>query len=126
MPRFFFHLSAPGQDFQDNIGSDASDLAAAHSRAVLLADRVMMYPFFADCAPDFRRWTVKVTDERQRPVINVIFPANFVPGKCKPVPANDARTLRLALDAMLTAGASRWRYSAEHLAESEFSRLTPA
>ena|SRR5208282_1686015 len=102
MPRFFFHLSAPGQDFQDNIGSDASDLAAAHSRAVLLADRVMMYPFFADCAPDFRRWTVKVTDERQRPVINVIFPAHFVPGKREPVPVNDARTLRLALDATLT------------------------
>ena len=112
MPRFYFHLSAPGQVFQDSIGSDASDLAAAHSKAVLLADRVMMYPFFADCAPDFERWTVKVTDESQRPVINVIFPANFVPGKSKPVPANDARTLLLTLDAMLSAGPSRRRYSA--------------
>ncbi len=112
MPRFYFHLSAPGQVFRDCIGSDASDLAAEHSRAVLLADRVMMHPFFADCAPDFRRWTVKVTDEGQRPVLNVIFPANFVPGECKPVPANDARTLLLALNAMLSAGTSRRRYSA--------------
>jgi hypothetical protein len=40
MPRFYFHLSAPDEDFPDNIGSDVSDLADAHSRAVLLAKRV--------------------------------------------------------------------------------------
>jgi hypothetical protein len=104
MPRFYFHLSAPDQDFQDNIGSDMSDLSDVHSRAVLLADRVMTFPFFADCAPDFRRWTVKVTDERRRPVITVIFPAHFLPGKSKPVQAKGARTLLLRLGATLTAG----------------------
>ena len=42
MPRFYFHLSAPDQDFPDDIGSDVSDLAAAHSIAVRLMKRVMM------------------------------------------------------------------------------------
>ena len=55
LPGFYFHLSAGDQDFQDNIGSDVSDLAAAHCRAVRLADRVMMFSCFADCAPDFQR-----------------------------------------------------------------------
>ena len=63
MTRFYFHLSAPDQDFPDDIGSDVSDLAAAHSIAVRLMKRVMMFSSFADCAPDLRRWTVKVTDE---------------------------------------------------------------
>jgi hypothetical protein len=105
MPRFYFHLSVPDQDFQDKVGSEMADLSAAHSRAVLLADRVMMYPFSADCAPDFRRWTVKVTDESQRPVMTVIFPANFEPGDPKPAQAEGARTLLLRLGARLTASA---------------------
>jgi hypothetical protein len=29
MPRFYFHLSAPDQDFPDNIGSNVSDLTGA-------------------------------------------------------------------------------------------------
>jgi hypothetical protein len=79
MPRFYFHLSAPDQDFPDNIGSDVSDLTAAHSIAVRLMKRVMMVSSFADCAPDLRRWTVRVADERQRPVFTVMFPTYFVP-----------------------------------------------
>jgi hypothetical protein len=74
MPRFYFHLSAPEEDFPDNIGSEVSDLADAHFRAVLLAKRVTMFSRFADRAPDLRRWTVNVTDERRRPVFTVIFP----------------------------------------------------
>ena len=66
MPRFYFHLSAPDQDFPDNIGSEGSDLATAHFIAVRLMKRVMMISSFADCAPDLRRWTVKVADERGR------------------------------------------------------------
>jgi Domain of unknown function (DUF6894) len=112
MPRFYFHVSAPDQDFQDEIGSDVSDLAAAHSRAVLLADRVMMFSAFADCAPDLRRWTVKVTDERQQPAITVIFPAHFVPNRLKTVPSEGARTLLLRIEAMLTAGVSGLRQRA--------------
>jgi hypothetical protein len=101
MPRFYFHLSSPGQEFLDVVGSDSSDLVAAHSRAVLLADRVTTYPF-ADCAPDFRRWTVKVVDETQQTVINVIFPTNFSPGECNPAPARDARALLRSLNAALS------------------------
>jgi hypothetical protein len=42
MPRFYFHLCAPDQVFADNMGSDLSDLSAAHARALILADRMMM------------------------------------------------------------------------------------
>ena len=100
MPQFYFHLSAPDQDFPDNIGSDVTDLAAAHSIAVRLMKRVMMISAFADCAPDLRRWTVKVTDERRRPVFTVLFPAYFAPRGWKPVLVSGARTLLMRLDAM--------------------------
>jgi hypothetical protein len=100
MPRFYFHLSAPDQDFPDNIGSDVTDLAAAHSIAVRLMKRVMMISAFADCAPDLRRWTVKVTDERRRPAFTVLFPAYFAPRGWKPVLVSGARTLLMRLDAM--------------------------
>ena len=99
MPRFYFHLSAPDQDFLDDIGSDASDLTTAHSIAVRLMKRVMMISSFADCAPDLRRWTVKVTDERRRPVFTVIFPTYFVPRGWKPVLVG-ARALLRRLDAI--------------------------
>ena len=94
MPRFYFHLSTPDEDFPDNIGSDVSDFAGAHSKAVLLAKRVTLFSRFADRAPDLRRWTVKVTDERRRPVFTVLFPTNSVP----PVIVGGARALVMRLD----------------------------
>jgi hypothetical protein len=100
MPRFYFHLSAPDQDFPDNIGSDVSDLTTAHSIAVRLMKRVMMISSFADRAPDLRRWTVKVADEGRRPVFTVIFPTYFVPRGWKPVLVSGARALLRGLDAM--------------------------
>jgi hypothetical protein len=93
MPRFYFHLSAPDQDFPDNIGSDLSDLTAAHSIAVRLMKRVMMISSFADCAPDLRRWIVKVADERGRPVFTVMFPRYFLPRGWKPFLVSGARAL---------------------------------
>jgi hypothetical protein len=108
MPRFFFHVSAAGQEFKDEVGSDASDLAAAHSRALLLADRVMMYSVFADRAPDFRRWLVKVTDEADQPIMNVLFPTQYEPGKAKRASAYDARALLHALDVKVKNAS--WRH----------------
>jgi hypothetical protein len=55
MPRFYFHLSTPDENFPDNIGSDVNDVADAHSRAVRLANRVAMFSRFAERAPDLRR-----------------------------------------------------------------------
>jgi hypothetical protein len=107
MSRFYFHLSAPDQDFPDDIGSDVSDLATAHSVAVRLMKRVMMFSSFADCAPEFRRWTVKVTDERRRPVFTVIFPTYFVPRGWKPVLVSGARALLQRLDAINAVSGSR-------------------
>jgi hypothetical protein len=59
----------------------------------------MMISSFADCAPDLRRWTVKVADERRRPVFTVIFPTYFVPRGWKPVLVG-ARALLRRLDAI--------------------------
>ena len=78
MPRYYFHLSAPDQDFEDPIGNDLSDVRAAHSRAMLLADRVMMFSGFADQAVDFRRWTVRVTDASQKLLMTVLFRCIFL------------------------------------------------
>ena len=105
MPRYYFHLSAPDQDFEDPIGNDLSDVRAAHSRAMLLADRVMMFSGFADQAVDFRRWTVRVTDASQKLLMTVLFPVHFPRGKWKSAAAEGVRTLILDLGTMLTASA---------------------
>jgi hypothetical protein len=83
MPRFYFHLCAPDQIFAD-MGSDLSDLSAAHARALLLADRVMMMFGFADRTSDFRRWTVDVIDEKHRSLITVKFRSTFRVANAKP------------------------------------------
>ena len=108
MPRFHFHLSASDQSFRDDIGFDVIDLAAAHTRAVRLAYRVMMFAAFADCPPDLRRWTVRITDNGQRPVLTVVFPARFEMEPRMPE-AGDARTLQQRLESMLEPGVSRRR-----------------
>lgn len=77
MPRYYFHLCAPDERFEDPEGSEISDLSEAHSRALRLADRVMMFGGFARSQPDLGRWTVQIADERQKPVLTVIFPAHF-------------------------------------------------
>jgi hypothetical protein len=51
MPRFYFHLSTAGRTFQDNVGSDTSDLVDAHSKALRLAQRVTACRIFVDGAP---------------------------------------------------------------------------
>jgi hypothetical protein len=103
MPRFYFHLRAPGQVFADNMGGELSDLSAAHARALLLADRVMMIFGFADRTSDFRRWTVDVTDEKHRSLITVRFPLNFPRGKRNAVASRGVRPLLQRLDAIMYA-----------------------
>ena len=77
MPRYYFHLSAPDESFRDPSGFELRDLSTAHSRALQLADRVMMIGGLASCPPDLRRWTVQITDECQHSVMNVMFSAEF-------------------------------------------------
>ena len=108
MPRFHFHLSASDQSFRDDTGFDVVDLADAHSRAVRLAYRVMMYAAFSDCQPDLRRWSVQITDGGHRPVLTVIFPARFELGMRIPE-VGDARMLQQRLESMLELGVSRRR-----------------
>ncbi len=115
MPRYFFHLSAPGQLFPDPVGTDVGDLAEAHSRAVQLADRVMMYPVFADRAHDLRRWNVTVTDHMQRPLMNVLFPFALKSAKHRPVSDSGARVLLRTLASRIEASASSRRHAARYL-----------
>lgn len=111
VPRFYFHVCAFGQNFRDAVGSEVGDLAAAHSRAMVLADRIMAFPCFADVPPDFRRWTVKVTDESRRSVITVIFPAYLaLRGEATAHPSNDARMLLLRLDETLSSHKGERRF----------------
>jgi|tagenome__1003787_1003787.scaffolds.fasta_scaffold20585734_1 hypothetical protein len=100
MPRYHFHLSAPDNYFRDQAGVEVSDLSAAHLRAVQLADRVLMVGAFARCEADLRRWTVQVTDADERPVMTVIFPAEFEKRRAFDK-LNGARTLQARL-------ATRW------------------
>jgi hypothetical protein len=81
MPHFYFHLSNSGEYIRDSVGSDVSDLAAAHCRALQLANRVIGFSCLADRKPDWRRWTVRVTDQSQQPVVTLIFSACYMPEK---------------------------------------------
>jgi hypothetical protein len=101
MPRFYLHLCAPGQVFKDDIGSDLSSLSAAHTRALLLANRVMTFFDFADRTSDFRRWTVEITDDEQHPLMTVKFPAHLARGEQNSVPSRGARMLLAQLEAVL-------------------------
>jgi Domain of unknown function (DUF6894) len=72
MPRFYFHLSNSDECFPDDIGCDLVDLATAHTRAERLAHRVMMISCLASYEPEWRRWTVTITDEPQGPILLTI------------------------------------------------------
>jgi len=86
----------------DDIGSIVIDIAAAHSRAIRLANHMMRYSRATNRAPDFERWVVKVTDENQQPVL--IYPIRFAHGSVDLFPSNDARALFLVLEAMMGPG----------------------
>jgi hypothetical protein len=78
MPRFYFHLSAPDQDFPDNIGRDVLQCSCRRTfHSVRLMERGMMISAFADCAPDLRRWTVKVTETTAS--LHRVIPGIFCP-----------------------------------------------
>jgi Domain of unknown function (DUF6894) len=118
VPRFYFHLRAPDQDFHDPIGGDLSDVRAAHSRAMLLADRIMVFSGFADQVRDFRRWTVQVTDARQNLLMTVLFPVHFPRGKWKSTATEGVRPMILDLDAIVTAKRAPARQAAAGLLQS--------
>ena len=65
MPKFYFHLSNCDECFPDDIGHDFPDIAAAHTRAKRLAKLVMATSRLSSHPPDWRRWTVTVTDDSQ-------------------------------------------------------------
>ena len=76
MPKFYFHLSNGAECFRDNIGCDLADIAVAHTRAKRLAHMVMMTSRLATThEPDWRRWTVTVTDDPQGPMLIIPFGA---------------------------------------------------
>ena len=104
MTKFYFHLSNSDECIRDDIGCDVSDLAAAHFRAKELARRVTMFSGLASHEPDWRRWTVTVKDDRQGPVLTVMFAPWFVFNESRGnAQINGVRVLQQRL-AMLWAG----------------------
>jgi hypothetical protein len=102
MPRFYFHLSQADEVFRDNVGSDVSDLAAAHFRALQLANRVISFSGLAGRGPDWRRWTVNITDQNQQPVVTLIFSTCFMATRRIAITeVKGARALQQHLDRML-------------------------
>lgn len=75
MPRFYFHLSNCDKCFRDNIGYDLVGISVAHTRAKRLAHLVMRTSRLADYEPDWRRWTVTVTQDPQGPILIIPFRA---------------------------------------------------
>jgi hypothetical protein len=107
MPRFYFHLSNSDEFFSDTIGTNVSDLAAAHFRALQLADRVISFSGLADREPDWRRWAVHVTDQMQHPVVTLIFSACLMAEKRIAITkVEGARALQQHLDEMLCDGST--------------------
>jgi len=108
MPRFYFHLSNSDEISRDKIGSDVSDLAAAHFMALQIADRVMSFSGLADREPHWRRWTVQVADQSQQPVITLIFSTCFMEEKRTAITqVEGARALQQYLDGILCEGSTR-------------------
>lgn len=70
MNRLFFHFWSKRRLIRDTEGRELSDLAAAHRHAMLLIHKAAM---LLD-GLDWRGWSVKVTDDAGRPVLNVLFP----------------------------------------------------
>ena len=75
MPKFYFHLSNCDECFRDDIGYDLADIAVAHTRAKRLAHLVMTTSRLASHEPDWRRWTVTVTDDSQGAILIIPFSA---------------------------------------------------
>jgi len=69
MKRFFFNLASKDANICDTKGREFSDLAAAHRHAMLLIHRMTLLDDM-----DWQGWSVNVTNESNRSVLNVLFP----------------------------------------------------
>ena len=70
MNRLFFHFWSRRRLIRDTEGRVLSDLAAAHRHAMLLIHKAAVQ---LD-GLDWHGWSVRVTDEADRTVLNVLFP----------------------------------------------------
>lgn len=72
MPHLHFHLTMDDEHYPDTIGYDVADLAEAHSRAILLAARVMSFCVLEKRHPCSERWVVDIEDDAGRDLMSVI------------------------------------------------------
>ena len=72
MSRFYFHFTMDDEFLPDLVGQNFSDLAAAHSHAIVLASRVMTYCEVERDIPRTERWVVTIEDEGGRVLMSVI------------------------------------------------------
>jgi hypothetical protein len=100
-----------GSGFRRQYWQRSERFVRSAREALILADRLMMIFGFADRTSDFRRWTVDVTDEKQRSLVTVKFPINFPRGKRKAVANGGVRLLLQRLDAMIMRASPQLRPS---------------
>ena len=71
MPRMHFHLTIDDQYFPDQAGQEVGSLAAAHSRAISLASRLMSFCEIERREIRGERWVVTI-EEQGRSLMSVI------------------------------------------------------
>ena len=91
MPRFYFHFTMDDEFLPDLIGQNFSDLAAAHSHAIVLASRVMSYCEVERRVPRTERWVVTIENDAARVLMSVIVRCESAECDVRRVPRRTSR-----------------------------------
>ncbi len=91
MPNFYFHFTMDDEFFPDRMGQNFSDLAAAHSHAIVLASRVMSYCEVESRTPRTERWVVSIEDDAGRVLMSVIIRCESAACDVRRVPTRQSR-----------------------------------
>jgi hypothetical protein len=91
MPHFYFHFTMDDEYVPDLIGRKCTDLAAAHSHAVMLAGRVMSYCEVECRTPRTERWVVTIENETGNVLMSVIIRCESAACDVRRVPTKHVR-----------------------------------
>jgi hypothetical protein len=92
MSHFYFHFTMDDEFIPDLIGQNFSDLAAAHSHAIVLASRVMSHCEIEGRVPRTERWVVTIEDEAGRVLMSVIIRCESAAFDVRRVPRRHSRS----------------------------------
>ena len=74
MPRMHFHLTIDDQYFHDQTGQEVGSLAAAHTRAISLASRLMSFCEIERREIRAERWVVTIEEQGRSPMSVIVGP----------------------------------------------------